>query len=315
MSKGNVTILGINGHLGHHAAAAFVAAGYAVKGFGRCNRMPMAGVHFVEGDAASLDDLHSAIADADIVVNALNLPYHKWDKGRAEAQLATVIAAMGDSGKTLLYPGNIYNYAATDRRVSPGMAQNPQTPRGAIRVRQEDMLEAAALAGKFQTIILRAGDFFAPQIGGDWFDLAMLMDGRKGKLYHMGDLDLGHSWAYLPDLARAFVALAEERAALGAFERFHFAGHFVTNGALMEAIQAAAPMGLRVLPFPWLLLQAVGLVNGPMRELVKMRYLWNNSMELVDPRLDAMLGTDFGTPFDEAVGAVVRPLLDRALAA
>jgi nucleoside-diphosphate-sugar epimerase len=179
MSKDRVTILGINGHLGHHAAAAFVAAGYAVKGFGRCNRMPMAGMHFVEGDAASLDDLQRATADADIVVNALNLPYHEWDKGRAEAQLATVIAAMGDSGKTLLYPGNIYNYAATDRRVSPGMAQNPQTPRGAIRVRQEVMLEAAARAGKFQTIILRAGDFFAPQTGGDWFDLAMLMDGRK----------------------------------------------------------------------------------------------------------------------------------------
>ena len=74
MSKGNVTVLGINGHIGYHAAQAFQQAGFAVTGFGRSNRQPIAGVAFVQGDAAVLDDIKAAIADADIVVNALNLP-------------------------------------------------------------------------------------------------------------------------------------------------------------------------------------------------------------------------------------------------
>ena len=162
MSKGNVAVLGINGHIGHHAAQAFHDAGFTVTGFGRTNRLPITGVSFIAGDAGSLDDLQQAISGADIVVNALNLPYDKWDKGRAEAQLATVIAAMGHSGKTLMFPGNIYNYAASDRRVTPSTPQRPPTPRGAIRVRQEEMLAAASKAGKFQTIIIRAGDFYAP---------------------------------------------------------------------------------------------------------------------------------------------------------
>jgi hypothetical protein len=40
-----------------------------------------------------------------------------------------------------------------------------------------------------------------------------------------------------------------------------------------------------------------------------MRYLWVNEMELVDPRLDAILGPDFGTPFEEAVAATVAELV------
>ncbi len=130
MSKGKVTVLGINGHIGHHAAQAFRHAGWDVTAFGRTNRKPIAGIKFVTGDAADLGALKAVIADADIVVNALNLPYDKWDKGRAEAQLATVIEAMGNSGKTMMYPGNVYNYAATDRRMAPSTPQRSPRPPG-----------------------------------------------------------------------------------------------------------------------------------------------------------------------------------------
>ena len=315
MSKGKVTILGINGHIGHFAARAFRDAGFAVTGFGRSNRQPIEGVAFITGDANRLEDVQAAVAEADIVVNALNLPYDQWDKGRAEAQLATVIAAMGDSGKTLMFPGNIYNYSASDRRVTPATPQRPQTPRGAIRVRQEEMLAAASRAGKFQTIIIRAGDFYAPDIKGDWFEQAMMLEIGKGKVYRLANPELGHAWAYLPDLGRAFALVAEKRNEMGAFETFHFAGHYVTHGALMAAIQQASPTPLKVVPLPWILLQAMGLANGVMREVVKMRYLWTNAMELVDPRMDALLGDDFGTPFEVAVAETVKSYLAQRKAA
>ncbi|HWU18709.1 MAG TPA: NAD-dependent epimerase/dehydratase family protein [Devosia sp.] len=315
MSKAKVTVLGINGHIGHHAARAFRDAGYSVTGFGRSNRTPIDGVAFIKGDAGNVAEMAAAIGDAEIVVNALNLPYDKWDKGRAEAQLANVIAAMGESGKTMMYPGNVYNYAATDRRMTPDMPQHPQTPRGAIRVRQEAMLAAASKAGKFQTIIIRAGDYYAPGNVGDWFDQAMLMDAQKGKVYYMANLDLGHAWAYLPDLGRAFVGVAEQRQNLAAFENFHFAGHYQSHGAMLAAIQAAAPVPLKAGQLPWLLFQALGLAVPLLREIVKMRYLWNNPMELVDPRLDAILGPDFGTPFEQAVAAATTPFFAQKAAA
>ena len=99
MAHGKVTVLGINGHLGNPVAAAFAAAGWEVTGFGRSNRRPIPGVRFVEGDARNVAEMRAAIADSDVVVNALHLPYNEWTEGRAEAQLAAVIGRWGPGAR------------------------------------------------------------------------------------------------------------------------------------------------------------------------------------------------------------------------
>ena len=312
MTRGKVTILGINGHVGHHLAKAFAGAGWEVTGFGRANRHPVAGVRFVAGDADSVVDMRAAIGDSEVVVNALNLPYHQWDKGRAEAQLARVLEALGTTGKTLLFPGNIYNYSPADRVLTPDLPQQPPTPRGAIRQRAEQMLRDAAERGHVQAIILRAGDFYGPESSGDWFDLVILREAAKGRAAIPGKPGVGHSWAYLPDLGRAFEKLAWHRKELGAFENFHFAGDYVTPEELSAAIAAAAPAGLKISRFPWLLVTLMGLASPQMREIAKMGYLWQTPMALKDDRLDAILGPDFATPYAEAMTATVRPYFDKA---
>jgi nucleoside-diphosphate-sugar epimerase len=310
MSSKQVIVIGINGHVGHHVAKAFAAAGWDVTGFGRSNKQPIPGVRFVKGDAEDAEAMRSAIGDIDVVVNALNLPYHQWDKGRKEAQTARVIAALGTGGKTLLFPGNIYNYAASDRVVTPDLPQRPETPRGEIRVRVEQQYQAAAARGDMQVLILRAGDFFGPESTGDWFDLVMLAQAGKGKLQLMGTRGVGHAWAYLPDLGRAFEKFAWHRKELGAFETFHFAGTYVTPEQLGDAIVAAAPVPLKVSMFPRWTINAIGLVNPMMREIGKMAYLWERPMELRDARFDAILGPDFSTPFADAVAATVAPFFE-----
>ena len=315
MTKGKVTVLGSNGHIGNAAMSAFRDAGWSVTGLGRSNRKPVSGTTFVAGDADDVAVVRAAIADADVVVNALHLRYDQWGNGRSERQLQVVIDALGNSGKTLLFPGSIYNYRAGDRTVSPATRQSAEMPRGEIRIRLETLLREAAAAGKFQAIILRAGDFYGPGNRGDWFDAGMLPDVGKGKLYHMGELQMRHSWTYLPDLARAFAALAEKRSALGRYESLHFAGHWVSHGQMMGAIEAALPRKVAVSPLQWWTMRAVGLFNPVMRDLYRMRYLWLNEMELVDPRLDALLGEGFGTPFEEAVGATVEELMEAKKAA
>lgn len=305
-TPGKVTILGINGHIGHWAARAFLDAGWQVSGFGRSNKKPLPGLRFIKGDADSVADMAAAVADADVVVNALNLPYAEWDRGRMEAQTERVIAAMGKTGKTLLYPGNIYNYAAGDVVIRPDTPQRPETPRGEIRVRCENRLKAAANRGDIQLIILRAGDFFGPDNGQDWYAF-MLQSAGKGKVSVPGAHATGHAWAYLPDLGRAFEKLAWHRREFPASESFHFAGHFVTNGALLAALRAASPTPLAETRFPWGLFTMLGLVIPLVREVLKMRYLWNNPMALEDARLAAILGPDFATPFEAAVATTAAP--------
>lgn len=309
MTDSTVTVLGSNGHIGNAAMIAFRDAGWTVKGLGRTNRRPVSGTTFVQGDANDVEVVRRAIAGSDVVLYGLHLRYDRWGNGAAEAQLQVVLDAMTGSGKTLLFPGTIYNYSAEDRVVSPDLRQKAERPRGEIRIRLEQMLAEAAAAGDMQVLIIRAGDFFGPGNRDDWYDAAMLMDAAKGKLYHMGALDMRHSWAYLPDLGRAFAKVADQRGTLGRFENFHFAGHWVSHERVMAAIQDGLGQRFKVSPLAWWGLRAAGLVNPVMRDIYRMRYLWLNEMELVDPRLDALLGPGFTTPFETAVAATAPELM------
>lgn len=311
-----VTILGINGRIGNHTAKAFAAAGWDVTGFGRSNRHPIEGVRFAQGNSDSVADMRAAIGDSSVVVNALNPPYDEWDKGRMEAMHARVVDAMGTDGKTMLFVGNIYNYGPDQRYVTPDLPQLGTSGKARIRQRSEAMLAEAAKRGDIQVLILRAGDFYGPDSQEDWFDQAILREAGKGKLALMGDRGVGHSWAYLPDLGRAFEKLGWHRKEFGAFENFHFAGNFVTPEQMGAAITKAAPVPLKVSYFPRFVLGLMGLTNPIMREVFKMRYLWEHPMELKDPRLDAILGAGFATPFDTAVAASIAEFFPaRALAA
>src|SRR3569833_3579760 len=156
MSKGKVTVLGINGHIGRAVAKAFVAAGWEVTGMGRSDKHHAPGVRFVQGDSDAVAEMRVAIGDSDVVMNALNMRYDLWFEGRMEAQMARVVEAMGTTGKTMLFPGNIYNIAKTDRVMRPDTLQHAQTVRGELRVRGEQGLEAAANRGDIQVLVLRA---------------------------------------------------------------------------------------------------------------------------------------------------------------
>jgi nucleoside-diphosphate-sugar epimerase len=312
MGNAKVVILGVNGHVGKAIASAFLASDWDVTGMARTDKHALPGMRFVQGDSDSIEDMRRAIGDAEIVVNALNLPYATWFDGRMEAQMARVLEAMGKSGKTMLFPGNIYNFAADSDVLTPDLPQHPPTPRGAIRVRVEAMYQAAAERGDIQFIVLRAGDFYGPNTKLDWFDQIMMTGAKSRKVSVVGTPGVGHSWAYLPDLGRAFEALASIRTTLGPFERFHFAGNHVTPEEMAAAIVKAAPVPVKTSVFPFILMRLLGLIDPTIREVNKMRYLWRNPLKLTDPRLDALLGPGFNTPFTQAIAATVTPFFERA---
>ncbi|MCD7061307.1 NAD-dependent epimerase/dehydratase family protein [Pelagibacterium xiamenense] len=306
-----ITILGINGHIGQAVAKAFATRHWRVIGFGRSNKNPIAGVEFIKGDADSVRDMKAAAAQSGVVFNGLNLPYDKWFDGAAETLNARVIEAVSGDDKTLLFPGNIYSYKATDKVVTPDLRQDPQTPRGAIRVRMEEQIRKASAAGAFQAIILRAGDFYGPNTDGTILDALVLREAAKGKVALSSKRTTRHAWAYLPDLAEAFAILAEKRETFGTFENFHFGGHFVAPNETFAAIERAAKRKLNLVSTPWTTLKLAGFVMPVLREVVKMRYLWDYEMRLRDDRLDAILGPEFGTPYDEAIAKAVAPFFAR----
>lgn len=313
-SNKKVVILGINGRIGQEIAKAFVTAGYVVCGMGRDDRAKLTDVRFVQGNADSETDIERAVAGQDIVVNALNLPYDKWDKGRAEAQLARVLSALKGSGKLLMFPGNIYNFGADQHVLTPSTSYQPEQDKGKIRVRMEQQLEDAANNGDVKVAIIRSGDFYAPGASETNFDLAILAR-QKSKILQMpARLDMMHTWAFLPDLARVYPKVAALGDELGVFERFHFRGHFVSGHELVDAIQVVLPQKWKVAQLPWGIMGVIGWFVPVLREVVKMSYLFRTPHELRDDRLVKILGPEFDTPFKEAIAQTIRSYVPEALA-
>jgi len=313
-ARASVLVLGANGRFGSAATRAFADAGWHVHAQARRApvRLPEGATHL----SVPLEDtaeLARQAAGARVVVHAVNPPYTRWDAEVLSLARSAMDAASA-LGAVFMLPGNVYNFGesmpALLREDSP---QRPTTRKGRIRCELEDALAGAAARGH-RAVVVRAGDFFGGG-SGSWLDLAVVKSLRAGKLVYPGPLDVAHAWAYLPDLARVFVALAE-RDDLPAFARLHFAGHTLTGEQLLQAIERAAAAlgvaperGFRYGGMPWGLIRAGGLLVPMWREIAEMSYLWRVPHALDDGALRTLLGDLAApTPVDEAMRAALSDL-------
>jgi len=304
-----VLILGANGRVGRETAKAFLAAGWTVRAFvrpGRGDGVPR-GATLIEGDALSAEDLAAAAEGAQVIFNGLNQPYTKWRRD-ARRQADAVLEAARRARATHLFPGNVYNYGeGMPARVDASTPYRPTTAKGRIRVEMEEHFRRAAGNG-VQTLILRAGDFYGGTGTGSWFDLVVAKDAGKGKVTYPGPLEMVHSWAYLPDLARAFVVLAEKRGTLGRFEDFRFSGHSVTGRELIAAVEKARGTPMKTASLPWWTLRIGSLVSRQWSEVLEMSYLWRVPHALTDDRFEDILASSEATPFEDAVARALADL-------
>ena len=170
---------------------------------------------------------------------------------------------------------------------------------------------AAAAADGVRTIVVRCGDFFGPRAGNNWFAQGLIKPGKPvTAITYPGRREIGHAWAYLPDVGETVARLVEARERLAPFAVFHMRGHWLDEGGEMaEAIRRAvgdATLPIRRLPWPLITLAAP--FNETFREMLEMRYLWREPLRLDNARLVAFLGEEPHTPLDEAVRTTLEGL-------
>jgi nucleoside-diphosphate-sugar epimerase len=96
--------------------------------------------------------------------------------------------------------------------------------------------------------------------------------------------------------------LLEHDSALQKFDTFHFKGHWLRNGDMMNAICDVADISRkRILPFPWWAINATAPFVELSDEMQEIRYLWNEPIELDNGKLRAQIGDEPHTPLDAAI--------------
>lgn len=311
-ARKSVLILGANGRVGGALVAAFHEAGWAVTAHTR--RAPaaalahLAGVRWAHAPIDQVAQLSKEVGSAAVVVNALNPLYTRWHQ-EALPMLRNAMELARRLNAFFMFPGNVYNYGspmpAVLREDTP---QQPSSRKGRLRVFGEAELQDAAKDG-LRSVVIRAGDYFGSG-SGSWLDMMMTKDlQRRQRVVYPGPLDRVHAWAYLPDLARVFVSVAEAREQLQPFDTLHFRGYAVTGRQFVDGINAAAQrlgwmaagQQARVGAVPWWSMRLAAWLVPIAREVLEMRYLWIDPHELADDKLVRLIGAPRKTPLHEAL--------------
>jgi nucleoside-diphosphate-sugar epimerase len=310
--QSTVVILGARGRFGWATAMAFRAAGWRVLGQTRPGAaLPGAALQAgIERLGINLNDtaaLARASRGASVVVHALNPSAYTFKAWRNEVlpmtDAAIDLARALDA--TLMVPGNVYNFGAQMPAVlRENTPQRAETVKGQIRIAMEERLQGSGQ----KAVVIRAGDFFGSG-KGSWFDMFVAKNLKSGRVTYPGQLDVPTAWAYLPDLARTFVAVAERRDSLPQFEQLHFGGYSLTGQNWLDALTPIAraqawlkPVGvLKVNRLPWAVIRLASPLVPTWASLMEMRYLWDTPHALANDQLTALIGAEPKTAFDIAV--------------
>ena len=284
---GTVLILGASGRFGRHAAEVFWNADWQVRTFDR-----------------GQDNLNDVAKGVDVIVNGWNPAYTDWARDIPKLT-DQVIAAAQNSDATVIFPGNIYGYGegapAVLRADTPHAATNPL---GRIRI---DMEQAYRNSG-VHTIVLRAGDFIDTEASGNWFDKIIAAKLTKGQVVAPGALDAPHAWAYLPDIARAAVDLAERRDRLAQFEDVLFPGYTLSLLDMTALLSEIVGRDLTLKPMSWLPLWIASPIWPMASKLLEMRYLWSMPHRLDGAGFKALLPDFRDTEASVALASAIRRL-------
>ena len=312
--KSAVLVLGATGGIGGEVARQLREAGWDVRALQRRASNPVErrdGITWIHGDALNASDVLAAADGCSVIVHAVNPPgYRRWSE-LVLPMLDNTIAAASAMGATIVLPGTVYNFGPDAFPViAEESPQHPVTRKGAIRVEMEQRLLAASKNGA-RVLIVRAGDFFGPKAGNNWFSQGLVKPGKPvTAVSNPGRRGVGHQWSYLPDVARTMIELLARRDSLEPFATFHMAGHWDADGSQMaEAIRRVVARRTgrrpRLAAFPWWLPTLASPFVATFREMREMRYLWREPVRMDNARLIAALGREPHTPLDEALEATL----------
>jgi len=276
-------VLGVSGGFGKHMAMALLQQNWQVQVLLRdAKKLPKELIDRVvvyEGNASNHQDVKLASKGCAALVYGINVPYERWHQ-EAIPLLQVSLAVANQEAMSFLFPGNVYVY---DPQQGPSFLENSPkksiTAKGNIRIQMEALLAEAAQNG-LKVLLLRAGDFFGKELASSWMNFILKANPKHYTLTVPGPMHMPHTWAYLPELAQQACGLLEQDNWPSNYHEVHFQGSRFSFDELKHVIEKRTGKPVKVRKLPWWLFSFLGLFKAEIRELVAMKYLWFNEINL-----------------------------------
>lgn len=205
------------GPVGMTLADELFAQGKQVRLVNRSGRVDTStAAELVRGDAMSLEVVQALTHGAAVVYNCTHASYEHWPEILPRLQ-ENMIEGAALAGAKLVVIDTLYVYGETHGQVmTETMPPNAISRKGRLRAELAWGYLQAHRVGKVRVAIGRAADFFGPRVLnsalGQYFFPAALNGQPVGTF---GNIDLPHSYSYMPDVARGLAMLGNHENALG----------------------------------------------------------------------------------------------------
>jgi len=284
-------ILGITGSFGSAMASVLKARDWRIRALVRSPEKvseALQDCELIKGDAGDADSVSRAAKGVDAIVYALNVSYQRWhDEARPLLEKTVTVAEKNDL--LVVFPANVY---VLDPALGPVFDETatiqPVSKKGKVRAQMERRLLRASQNGA-RVLMVRAGDYIGTKANNSW--LSQLLIKRRAGYILLDPSPAGHvhSWAFLGDLAQATAELMEHTSSLAAFEIFHFRGYQLSIADIKAIIEEHTGATVKLKPFPWWLVKIMAaFAKGP-REILELRYLWQQEVNLDQQKLEKTL--------------------------
>jgi nucleoside-diphosphate-sugar epimerase len=251
-------------------------------------------VTVIKGDANDVEKVKEACA-AEAVFFCVNPPFSSWATA-SPPLLEAAIAGAKANGARLFFPGNVWIYGEVEpgKEIDESHAPAPTSERGKLRLSMEERLLSSGVDAR----LLRLPEFYGPSVVTLTARIfrAVL---KEERLLWPGPLDRELELVFMPDAAKAMVAMAELGAA--APPRLHLPGSRATVLQLLQDVSVLAKKPWTVSSVPAWMLSLAGIFDATAKGAHDIRHLQTHPV-LLDGRLALRtLGSIPLTPLKEAL--------------
>jgi nucleoside-diphosphate-sugar epimerase len=310
------------GQVGPILAEKLVARGHDVRVISRKQpRAIPAGARWISADLTNVEAAREVVHGATAVYHCANpMRYDQWESLLPPLS-NSIREAVAGSGARLVLLDNLYMYGAPEGGVIHDASPlAPQSRKGELRARLAETFFESQRRGDFELSVLRAPDFFGAHASrSSTFHPIFFKRLARGKAAPvLGQPDLPHAHAYIPDVAQALFLLGTQPQPSASA----WLGPATWNGSIRALFEVFARVANRnVTPWrvPSWLWPVLAVFDRELRAVPEMLHSWNAPMMLDDSRFRRAFGFE-PTPIERAVAQTIAahgitPAVERFLTA
>ena len=294
------------GPVGLTLADILLAQGKQVRVVSRSGKAAVPnGAERVAADILDVEAAKKLCRDVAVVYNCTNAPSYAEQVAVIPRLTDAFIQVAATTGAKLIVTDTLYPYGETH-----GVPMTEDTPHAAVS-RKGRMRAAVAKTylqahrdGRIQVALGRAADFFGPRVFNSSLGNSVFPPALAGKPAQvLGNIDLPHAYSYMKDVARGLATLGDRPEALGQAWLLPVAPA-VSTREMIRLIGSALGHPVKITAIPKVAVQAIGLFNPTMREMIEMFYQYTEPQIVDSSRFEAAFGWS-ATPLTEAIPATV----------